>query len=87
MQIDVRTSGYNIIFSRLSLLKEQYVVHPAASRFPSSLNAKHQAHSPVRVPTLLSGKLSGSYADSYVICKFRRKFLRELVSHVKIIYK
>ena len=35
MQINVRTSGYNSVFSRLTLLQEQYAVHAGASRFPS----------------------------------------------------
>jgi uncharacterized protein (UPF0305 family) len=43
MQIDVRTSGYNSIFSQLTHFQEQYAVHPTASRFPSvhsTLNTK-----------------------------------------------
>jgi hypothetical protein len=32
---DVSTSGYNSIFSRLTLLQEQYATNPIASRFPS----------------------------------------------------
>jgi len=35
MQIDVRTSGYNSIFSRLTLLQERYAIHPTASHFVS----------------------------------------------------